>query len=301
MTKAALDRARRGEGPTFIEAFTYRMGAHTTSDDPTRYRIAAEVEEWKLKDPIARLKVHLLSRSGLAEPGVLRARSSARPTSSPRTCATACLAMPDPDPDDMFASPTREPHPLVGRGAGLVRGLPRQLRRAPVTPTCTGVPDEPDRQTDDDRQGDQRGPAHGDGGRPEGPRDGRGRRQARRGLPGHRRPAEGLRRGPGDRHPARRERHHRHRDRPGPARLPAGLRDPVRRVHLPRLRPDRLPAGEDGEPLARARSGCRWSSGCRSAAASARSSTTARAPRRTSPTPRGCGRRPARIPPTPTG
>src|SRR5204863_647351 len=43
VTRAALDRARRGEGPTFIEAFTYRMGAHTTSDDPTRYRIAAEV------------------------------------------------------------------------------------------------------------------------------------------------------------------------------------------------------------------------------------------------------------------
>src|SRR5881398_1958034 len=66
VTKAALDRARRGEGPTFIEAFTYRMGAHTTSDDPTRYRIAAEVEEWKLKDPIARVKA-LLARNGLAD------------------------------------------------------------------------------------------------------------------------------------------------------------------------------------------------------------------------------------------
>src|SRR3954463_12602651 len=66
VTKAALDRARRGEGPTFIEAFTYRMGAHTTSDDPTRYRIAAEVEEWKLKDPIARVKA-LLSRNGMAD------------------------------------------------------------------------------------------------------------------------------------------------------------------------------------------------------------------------------------------
>ncbi len=66
VTEAALDRARRGEGPTFIEAFTYRMGAHTTSDDPTRYRIAAEVEEWKLKDPIARVKA-LLSRNGIAD------------------------------------------------------------------------------------------------------------------------------------------------------------------------------------------------------------------------------------------
>src|SRR6185437_14637230 len=65
VTKAALERARSGEGPMLIEAFTYRMGAHTTSDDPTRYRIAAEVEEWKLKDPIARLKAYL-ARTGMA-------------------------------------------------------------------------------------------------------------------------------------------------------------------------------------------------------------------------------------------
>ena len=39
--------AREGQGPTLIEAFTYRMGAHTTSDDPTRYRLAAELESWK--------------------------------------------------------------------------------------------------------------------------------------------------------------------------------------------------------------------------------------------------------------
>ena len=66
VTTAALNRARNGEGPTLIEAFTYRMGAHTTSDDPTRYRIEAEVEEWKLKDPIARLKAYL-ARNGDAD------------------------------------------------------------------------------------------------------------------------------------------------------------------------------------------------------------------------------------------
>src|SRR3954466_14717490 len=67
VTRAALAAAREGQGPTFIEAFTYRMGAHTTSDDPTRYRLASELEEWKLRDPIARLKAHL-SRSGIADP-----------------------------------------------------------------------------------------------------------------------------------------------------------------------------------------------------------------------------------------
>ncbi|MGY1771483.1 pyruvate dehydrogenase (acetyl-transferring) E1 component subunit alpha [Blastococcus sp. SYSU D00813] len=66
VTRAALAAAREGQGPTFIEAFTYRMGAHTTSDDPTRYRLADELEEWKLRDPIARLKVHL-AREGTAD------------------------------------------------------------------------------------------------------------------------------------------------------------------------------------------------------------------------------------------
>jgi len=66
VTRAALAAAREGQGPTFIEAFTYRMGAHTTSDDPTRYRLASELEEWKLRDPIERLKAYL-SRSGIAD------------------------------------------------------------------------------------------------------------------------------------------------------------------------------------------------------------------------------------------
>src|SRR5919112_808863 len=66
VTRAALAAAREGQGPTFIEAFTYRMGAHTSSDDPTRYRLASELEEWKLRDPIARFKAYL-SRSSIAD------------------------------------------------------------------------------------------------------------------------------------------------------------------------------------------------------------------------------------------
>lgn len=58
-TKAALEKARSGGGPTMIECFTYRMGAHTTSDDPTKYRQMAEVEEWKRKDPIKRFQIYL--------------------------------------------------------------------------------------------------------------------------------------------------------------------------------------------------------------------------------------------------
>lgn len=61
VTEWALDRARRGCGPTLIEAHTYRMGAHTTSDDPTKYRRAEEEKEWATRDPIARLQTHLLA------------------------------------------------------------------------------------------------------------------------------------------------------------------------------------------------------------------------------------------------
>jgi pyruvate dehydrogenase E1 component alpha subunit/2-oxoisovalerate dehydrogenase E1 component alpha subunit len=52
-------RARCGDGPSFIEAFTYRIGAHSTSDDPNRYRSQAEVEAWMKKDPLMRLRAHL--------------------------------------------------------------------------------------------------------------------------------------------------------------------------------------------------------------------------------------------------
>jgi pyruvate dehydrogenase E1 component alpha subunit len=55
----ALDRARLGEGPTFIEAVTYRMGPHSTSDDPSRYRSTEEELAWAAKDPIDRLRRHL--------------------------------------------------------------------------------------------------------------------------------------------------------------------------------------------------------------------------------------------------
>ncbi len=56
---AALTKARSGGGPTLIECFTYRLGAHTTSDDPTRYRKKEEEEGWRKKDPIKRMRIYL--------------------------------------------------------------------------------------------------------------------------------------------------------------------------------------------------------------------------------------------------
>jgi pyruvate dehydrogenase E1 component alpha subunit/2-oxoisovalerate dehydrogenase E1 component alpha subunit len=58
--QTGLERARSGEGPTFIEAVTYRMGAHSTSDDPSRYRSQEEVEAWGRRDPLDRLRKHLV-------------------------------------------------------------------------------------------------------------------------------------------------------------------------------------------------------------------------------------------------
>lgn len=61
-TKEAVERARNGGGPTLIEAVTYRMQGHSSSDDPTRYRSAEEVEAWGRKDPVARFQKYLVQR-----------------------------------------------------------------------------------------------------------------------------------------------------------------------------------------------------------------------------------------------
>ncbi len=111
VTKAALDNAREGGGPTFIEAFTYRMGAHTTSDDPTRYRVSAEVEVWKERDPISRLKAHLVA-NGMADDDFFAA-VDAESDELAAHVRTGCLEMPDPKPLDMFEHVYVDDHPLV--------------------------------------------------------------------------------------------------------------------------------------------------------------------------------------------
>ncbi len=61
VTKDAIDKARAGKGPTFIECYTYRLESHTTADDWKKYRDPAEVEEWKRKDPVDRLRKYMES------------------------------------------------------------------------------------------------------------------------------------------------------------------------------------------------------------------------------------------------
>ncbi|XBO45666.1 pyruvate dehydrogenase (acetyl-transferring) E1 component subunit alpha [Pedococcus sp. KACC 23699] len=111
VTQQALNAARSGNGPTFIEAYTYRMGAHTTSDDPTKYRVSAEVEVWKHRDPIERLKSYLV-HTQKADQDFFDA-VEAEGDELAVTVREGCLTMPDPTPDSMFDHIYVEEHPVV--------------------------------------------------------------------------------------------------------------------------------------------------------------------------------------------
>ncbi|MDP9821460.1 pyruvate dehydrogenase (acetyl-transferring) E1 component subunit alpha [Nocardioides massiliensis] len=100
VTQAALQRAREGQGPTLIEAYTYRMGAHTTTDDPTRYRHNDDLERWKLKDPIERVRVYLV-RNGLADEGFF-ADVEAEAARMGEHLRAGVRALADPDPRGIF-------------------------------------------------------------------------------------------------------------------------------------------------------------------------------------------------------
>ena len=111
VTRAALDAARTGQGPTLIEAYTYRMGAHTTSDDPSRYRLASETEAWKLKDPLERVKSFLYKQQ-LVDAAYFDGLQEESDALAARIRA-GCLEMPDPAPVSIFDHVYDEPTPLL--------------------------------------------------------------------------------------------------------------------------------------------------------------------------------------------
>jgi len=111
VTRKAMQAARDGQGPTLIEAYTYRMGAHTTTDDPTRYRLATELEAWKLKDPVQRVKAYLV-RTGSADAAFFEGIDEEAAQVGKRV-RRACLEMPDPAPLAMFENVYGEPTALL--------------------------------------------------------------------------------------------------------------------------------------------------------------------------------------------
>ncbi|MEV5535192.1 pyruvate dehydrogenase (acetyl-transferring) E1 component subunit alpha [Streptomyces prunicolor] len=111
VTRSALRRAREGQGPTLIEAFTYRMGAHTTSDDPTRYRDTADIAEWQRKDPISRLRSHLFD-GGWADEAFFEETDEDAEALAKRV-RDAVRTMPDPDRFAIFEHVYADGHALV--------------------------------------------------------------------------------------------------------------------------------------------------------------------------------------------
>jgi 2-oxoisovalerate dehydrogenase E1 component alpha subunit len=111
VTRWALRECRTGNGPVLIEACTYRMDAHTTSDDPTRYQLADELEEWKLKDPIERVRAHLV-RDGLAKPAFFDSVATEADALAVRL-RQYCTSMPVPGPERIFSKVYAEPSPQL--------------------------------------------------------------------------------------------------------------------------------------------------------------------------------------------
>ena len=109
--RAYADRIRSGQGPMLIEAYTYRMGAHTTADDPTKYRDSAEVDAWKPKDPILRVRKYLENTNDV-DAAFFTAIDDEADALAERI-RTACVNMEPPPVDEIFDSVFVEPHPMI--------------------------------------------------------------------------------------------------------------------------------------------------------------------------------------------
>ncbi|ARX85016.1 MULTISPECIES: pyruvate dehydrogenase (acetyl-transferring) E1 component subunit alpha [Streptomyces] len=136
VTKWALERARGGEGPALIEAFTYRMGAHTTSDDPTRYRRDEEREAWEAKDPILRLRAYLAAQ-GHADEGFFAELEAESETLGKRV-RDVVRAMPDPEPMSIFENIYADGHALVDEERAQFAAYQASFADAPANAAAGG-------------------------------------------------------------------------------------------------------------------------------------------------------------------
>src|SRR6476660_1780889 len=111
VTEWALEHARQGNGPVLIEAFTYRVGAHTTADDPTKYRESSEEALWREKDPLDRLEKYLRAE-GMADDAFF-AKVAAEGDELAAYIRKSTYASDAPDIRTAFANTYVEAHPLV--------------------------------------------------------------------------------------------------------------------------------------------------------------------------------------------
>ena len=112
-TRAAVERAADGGGPTFIEAVTYRMGPHTTADDPTRYRDDAELAAWKARDPLTRVEAHL--RTLDVDVDAVLAQAQAEADELAAEVRRALEALEEDGADRLFDEIYAEPHQELER------------------------------------------------------------------------------------------------------------------------------------------------------------------------------------------
>jgi pyruvate dehydrogenase E1 component alpha subunit len=109
-TKLHMDEIRDGKGPFLIEALTYRIGAHTTSDDPSKYRPQSEVDEWKAKDPIIRFE-KFLRRQGIGEDFFEQVAQDGEDLA--KEIREATFALQDPPRENIFEHVYSDPHPVI--------------------------------------------------------------------------------------------------------------------------------------------------------------------------------------------
>ncbi|GAA3707911.1 pyruvate dehydrogenase (acetyl-transferring) E1 component subunit alpha [Zhihengliuella alba] len=111
VTRWALERARRGEGPALIEAVTYRMSAHTTADDPTKYRTSDQEQSWVHRDPMTRLEKHLRDTGQIDDEFLAQVDRDADALAA--DLRSKAFSFPDPSLQDSFNNVYAEAHPLI--------------------------------------------------------------------------------------------------------------------------------------------------------------------------------------------
>ncbi|MGL4831364.1 MAG: thiamine pyrophosphate-dependent enzyme, partial [Propionibacteriaceae bacterium] len=113
VTSWAMERARSGQGPALVECFTYRMGAHTTSDDPSKYRSKDEQDAWAHRDPIDRVKRYLLNQGAIDEAWLAQIEADADDLGE--QIRQTCKSLTNPSMDSVFENVYAEKTSLLER------------------------------------------------------------------------------------------------------------------------------------------------------------------------------------------